>query len=299
MAAIPVKVGRVCGFGEHLDTKKVESLQFWERYTKTSDKCGAGAYGCVFSARRNSDGKLVAVKQMLRSKTEGTTAAAVREIMVLKKVEKGLERRNSFKHLILLLEVDCDESATYIVLEQATTDLSKFMRCPDSGKARPVPAPLIKHFMLQIFLALNFLNEMGFVHRDLKPPNVLVFQESSRPYLKLCDFGLARLDNLPKRPHSPEVQTVTYRAPEVFLGMNTAGFVLDYKSLIVGHDSTGCRSDDDDDDDDDEWDCRETGDAIGSAIYSSAMDIWSAGCIFAEMINGVILFDGETIASRR
>ncbi|KAJ3210686.1 Cyclin-dependent kinase 3 [Entophlyctis luteolus] len=266
-AAIPVKVGRVCGFGEHLDTKKVESLQFWERYTKTSDKCGAGAYGCVFSARRNSDGKLVAVKQMLRSKTEGTTAAAVREIMVLKKVEKGLERRNSFKHLILLLEVDCDESATYIVLEQATTDLSKFMRCPDSGKARPVPAPLIKHFMLQIFLALNFLNEMGFVHRDLKPPNV--------------------------------VQTVTYRAPEVFLGMNTAGFVLDYKSLIVGHDSTGCRSDDDDDDDDDEWDCRETGDAIGSAIYSSAMDIWSAGCIFAEMINGVILFDGETIASRR
>lgn len=33
---------------------------------------------------------------------------------------------------------------------------------------------------------------------------------------------------------------------------------------------------------------------LGSIMYEFAMDIWSAGCIFAEMISGAVLFQGKT-----
>lgn len=32
---------------------------------------------------------------------------------------------------------------------------------------------------------------------------------------------------------------------------------------------------------------------MGSKSYSKAVDIWSVGCIFAEMLGKFILFDGE------
>lgn len=32
---------------------------------------------------------------------------------------------------------------------------------------------------------------------------------------------------------------------------------------------------------------------IGSKIYSKAVDIWSVGCIFAEMLGKFILFEGK------
>lgn len=33
---------------------------------------------------------------------------------------------------------------------------------------------------------------------------------------------------------------------------------------------------------------------LGSKFYSSALDIWSLGCIFAEMSQGTPLFDGNS-----
>lgn len=32
---------------------------------------------------------------------------------------------------------------------------------------------------------------------------------------------------------------------------------------------------------------------MGSKTYSTSVDIWSVGCIFAEMMNGVPLFRGQ------
>lgn len=33
---------------------------------------------------------------------------------------------------------------------------------------------------------------------------------------------------------------------------------------------------------------------LGSPLYSTAVDLWSAGCIFAEMASGRPLFTGES-----
>lgn len=74
--------------------------------------------------------------------------------------------------------------------------------------------------------------------------------------LKLADFGLARAFGIPVNTFSNEVVTLWYRAPDVLLGSFVFGLIL-------------------------------------SRNYSTSIDIWSAGCIMAEMLSGKALFPGK------
>lgn len=87
-------------------------------------------------------------------------------------------------------------------------------------------------------IAVAYCHHHRVLHRDLKPPNLLINREGQ---LKLADFGLARAFGIPVRSYTHEVVTLWYRAPDVLLG---------------------------------------------SRKYSTPVDIWSVGCIFAEMANG-------------
>ena len=51
------------------------------------------------------------------------------------------------------------------------------------------------------------------IHRDLKPENVLISDGSDERFLKLCDFGLAKVHQ--KSIHTRFVGTDLYMAPEV------------------------------------------------------------------------------------
>lgn len=67
---------------------------------------------------------------------------------------------------------------------------------------------------------------------------------------QICDFGLARVEELDESRHmTQEVVTQYYRAPEILMG---------------------------------------------SRHYSSAIDIWSVGCIFAELLGRRILFQAQS-----
>jgi cyclin-dependent kinase len=106
--------------------------------------------------------------------------------------------------------------------------------------------PILKSFLYQLLTGVAYCHHHRVLHRDLKPPNLLINREGQ---LKLADFGLARAFGIPVRSYTHEVVTLWYRAPDVLLG---------------------------------------------SRKYSTPVDIWSVGCICAEMANGRPLVAGTS-----
>ena len=105
----------------------------------------------------------------------------------------------------------------YIISDLLETDLSSVIKSP-----QPLSDEHVQFFIYQVLRGVKFLHTCSppVTHRDLKPRNLLV---NSNCDLKICDFGLARVEF----PHSRGIQssavmtdyvaTRWYRAPELLL----------------------------------------------------------------------------------
>jgi serine/threonine protein kinase len=73
----------------------------------------------------------------------------------------------------------------------------------------------------QMVSALSAAHQLGIVHRDFKPGNVMLIEGAGQKLIKVADFGLARTlrpgDNS-TRSHAEVVGTPSYMAPEQFRG---------------------------------------------------------------------------------
>ncbi|CAH8517005.1 unnamed protein product [Heterobilharzia americana] len=122
------------------------------------------------------------------------------------------------------------------------TDLHKIIVSP-----QPLSLDHVKIFVYQILRGLKYLHSARIIHRDIKPGNMLV---NSNCLLKICDFGLARIDDPFGEAHlTQEVVTQYYRSPELLME---------------------------------------------ATRYSYAVDIWSVGCTFAELLGRRILFPARS-----
>jgi serine/threonine-protein kinase len=85
-----------------------------------------------------------------------------------------------------------------------------------------VPACQAARLAAQVAAALAEAHELGVVHRDLKPDNILLQTADGQLDTRLTDFGIARVLNTPSltTPHAV-VGTPHYMAPEAFHGAPT------------------------------------------------------------------------------
>lgn len=83
----------------------------------------------------------------------------------------------------------------------------------------PFDEDLSRFYMAEMTLALNTLHQMGYVHRDVKPENILLDRFG---HLKLADFGNAAPMNKSGNVIclSP-VGTPNYIAPELLESLST------------------------------------------------------------------------------
>lgn len=68
----------------------------------------------------------------------------------------------------------------------------------------------------QLIFAVDYVHRVGLANRDIKLENILL-DSSSRPLVKLCDFGLSKHTSFESEPHS-RVGTANYLCPEMLRG---------------------------------------------------------------------------------
>jgi len=73
----------------------------------------------------------------------------------------------------------------YMVFDYVDTDLYKLIMSPQY-----LTTEHIQTFLYQMLAGIKYIHSASVIHRDLKPANILLNEDCS---LKICDFGLARI----------------------------------------------------------------------------------------------------------
>ena len=163
-----------------------------------------------------------------------------------------------------------------LVLDCCDTSLAQIL---DTAKDTPLPSPVIKAISKGVFSALKEVHAAGVMHRDISPSNVLINRTG---HVYLSDFGQARfLDScMACLPACSKDGKVHECKPQ---HRTSEGCIMESGSAISGTDLTptvGTR-----------W-YRAPELLFGARRYGTAVDMWSAGCIFAEILFGKPLFPG-------
>ena len=146
---------------------------------------GAGGMGEIWRGSQPQISKSVAIKVLRESLLDNEVAVA-RFLQEARSVNE-IKHRNivdifSFGEL--------SDGRPYFVMEYLEgKTMGQYIQ--DHG---PLPFSEIVSVFTQICRALQAVHDRGIVHRDLKPDNIFLLQdESGEPFVKILDFGVAKL----------------------------------------------------------------------------------------------------------
>lgn len=170
------------------------------------ESLGSGSYGTVFKARNIRNGRQVAVKQCEMDKQFGLPYTTVREVSILKEL-------SSHRNIVHLLDVFVEPTRVNLVFELIPMNLHEYIQTWKGD----VPNSVSRNIISQVLEGIAFCHDRRIIHRDLKPSNILI---TDTLQVKIADFGISRSIGIPHRPHTMDIVTLHYRAPEIILGDN-------------------------------------------------------------------------------
>src|SRR5262245_1949506 len=143
---------------------------------------GRGGMGVVYLARTLADGSLLAVKMIIPAVMPNPMALVrfLREVEILQQLKH--------RHIVTLRASGEVSGRLYFAMDYVPgTDAAQLVQ-----REGPMPVGRAMRLICQLCDALAYAHSQGFVHRDVKPGNLLVTTTSGEEEVRLTDFGLAR-----------------------------------------------------------------------------------------------------------
>ncbi len=182
----------------------------------TLREIGRGAMGVVYQARHTQTGKMVALKLIVPE--TATTRTAIDRFYREMSVISQLRHPN----IVEWYEQGMTRGQFWFAMEYVAGPNLEALAKEQPGR---YPTNQACRLTCQILKGLEQAHRMGFVHRDVKPENVLIAQTTEGLLAKISDFGLAksfRGVGLSGLTFSGEMRgTVPFMPPEQMLDFKT------------------------------------------------------------------------------
>ena len=183
----------------------MKSLKDGEWLLDTNKELGSGNFAKVFMGYNASSKQQVAIKQISNNKVaqygEKLETAIQREIDILKAVSR-------YENPYLLKILDSFETSNnrYLVLEFCNNGTLQDVL----NTRKRIPEEEAIKIAYQIVLGLSAMNDLQIVHRDMKPDNIFIHNDT----YKIGDFGFANQAS----KFVTQLGTCIYMGPEFYIG---------------------------------------------------------------------------------
>lgn len=217
---------------------------------------GSGSYGSVSEAYDKEKGRLVAIKRVKH---------LFDDLVDCKRIlrELSIQTRLSHPNVVQIFDIiepphirTFDE--LYFVMELCDSDMKKLIKTDVV-----LTALHIDTLLYNLLVGLKYLHSAGIWHRDLKPANCLVNQDCS---VKICDFGLSRAMG----SSAPLAFQTTPRDSPDDASRPFVPHTARAKRCMTRHVVT-------------RW-YRAPELILLQDDYNDKIDVWSVGCIYAELL---------------
>lgn len=183
------------------------------------EKIGEGGFGAVFRGKQLATGRDVALKILHPHNVSDATIVAR-----FRREAEACSRLRS-PHTVTTYDFDeTEDGVLYLAME-----LLRGRSLHHLQKAEGVLSPTRTLRILdQVAEALAEAHEHGVIHRDMKPENVFIEKQADQDYVKVLDFGIAKIisDDRPQKALTAVGQTlgtIEFMSPEQLRGVALDG----------------------------------------------------------------------------
>jgi serine/threonine protein kinase len=213
-------------------------------------------FSTILRCKNKTTRDIVVLKEIRQKKTEDAPSKEVlREILIMMNF--------THPHIVKYNSVFVHKCQVVIEMEFCISSLSNVIK----KISKPFYIGQVKKIVRSIALGIKFLHDHDIIHRDIKPGNIFIDENC---VVKIGDFGSARIS--PQQKKENEVE-------EKKKGSGGGKEKKEKRPLTPG---VGTK-----------W-YKAPEIIFGGKHYDKSVDIWSFGCLMAEMFLLEPLFPGST-----